>query len=35
LLAEQLAALRVSIEREFPQARAFLRPGFDGLITPH
>jgi hypothetical protein len=34
LLAEQLAALRVSIEREFPQARAFLRPGFDGLITP-
>ncbi len=34
LLADQLASLRVSIEREFPRARAFLRPGFDGLITP-
>jgi hypothetical protein len=34
LLADQLAALRVSTEREFPRARAFLRPGFDGLITP-
>lgn len=34
LLADQLASLRVSIEREFPRARAFLRPGFDGLVTP-
>jgi hypothetical protein len=34
LLADQLAALRVTTEREFPRARTFLRPGFDGLITP-
>jgi hypothetical protein len=34
LLADQLVAMRASIEREFPRARAFLRPGFDGLITP-
>jgi hypothetical protein len=34
LLADQLSALRAAVEREFPHARAFLRPGFDGLITP-
>jgi hypothetical protein len=34
LLADQLAALRAAVERQFPQARAFLRPGFDGLVTP-
>jgi hypothetical protein len=34
LLADQLGALRVSTEQEFPRARAFLRPGFDGLVTP-
>lgn len=33
-LAEQLASLRIEVERRFPQARAFLRPGFDGLVTP-
>jgi hypothetical protein len=33
-LAEQLAGLRVAIEARFPTARAFLRPGFDGLVTP-
>ena len=34
LLADQLATLRAAVEREFPRARAFLRPGFDGLVTP-
>ena len=34
LLADQLAALREAVEVEFPRARAFLRPGFDGLVTP-
>jgi len=33
-LADQLAQLRAAIERRFPRARAFLRPGFDGLVTP-
>jgi hypothetical protein len=33
-LAEQLAALRTAIEERFPRARAFLRPGFDGVVTP-
>ena len=33
-LAEQLAGLRVAIETRFPTARAFLRPGFDGVVTP-
>jgi hypothetical protein len=33
-LAEQLAQLRTIVERRFPRARAFLRPGFDGLVTP-
>jgi hypothetical protein len=33
-LADQLAALRAAIERRFPRARAFLRPGFDGRVTP-
>jgi hypothetical protein len=33
-LAEQLAALRTATEERFPRARAFLRPGFDGLVTP-
>src|SRR6266581_556395 len=28
LLADQMAALRAAVERQFPQARAFLRPGF-------
>jgi len=34
VLADQLGALRVAVERRFPTARAFLRPGFDGLVTP-
>ena len=34
LLADQLAALRAAVERRLPQARAFLRPGFVGLVTP-
>ncbi len=33
-LADQLAALRAAVEERFPRARAFLRPGFDGLVTP-
>ena len=33
-LADQLAALRTAVEERFPRARAFLRPGFDGLVTP-
>jgi hypothetical protein len=33
-LAEQLAELRIAVEGRFPRARAFLRPGFDGLVTP-
>jgi hypothetical protein len=33
-LAEQLAELRTAVEGRFPRARAFLRPGFDGLVTP-
>jgi len=33
-LAEQLAELRTAAEGRFPRARAFLRPGFDGLVTP-
>ena len=33
-LADQLAQLRAAIERRFPRARAFLRPGFDGVVTP-
>ena len=33
-LADQLAALRRTVEARLPHARAFLRPGFDGLITP-
>jgi hypothetical protein len=33
-LAEQLAGLRTAVEERFPRARAFLRPGFDGLVTP-
>jgi hypothetical protein len=33
-LAEQLAELRGAVEGRFPRARAFLRPGFDGLVTP-
>jgi hypothetical protein len=33
-LAEQLAQLRAAVERRFLRARAFLRPGFDGLVTP-
>jgi hypothetical protein len=33
-LADQLAALRTAVEDRFPRARAFLRPGFDGLVTP-
>jgi len=33
-LAQQLAQLRAAVERRFPRARAFLRPGFDGLVTP-
>jgi hypothetical protein len=33
-LAEQLAELRTAVERRFPRARVFLRPGFDGLVTP-
>lgn len=33
-LADQLAELRAAVERRFQRARAFLRPGFDGLMTP-
>ena len=33
-LADQLAALRTAVEQRLPYARAFLRPGFDGLVTP-
>jgi len=33
-LAAQLAALRTAVEERFPRARAFLRAGFDGLVTP-
>jgi hypothetical protein len=33
-LADQLAALRAAVEQRLPRARAFLRPGFDGLVTP-
>lgn len=33
-LAEQLVELRTAVEGRFPRARAFLRPGFDGLVTP-
>ena len=33
-LADQLAALRSAVEQRLPYARAFLRPGFDGLMTP-
>ena len=33
-LAEQLAALRAAVEQRLPFARAFLRPGFDAVITP-
>jgi hypothetical protein len=33
-LADQLAALRAAVEQRLPYARAFLRPGFDGLVTP-
>jgi len=33
-LAEQLAELRTAVEGRFPRARAFLRPGFDGLVGP-
>lgn len=34
LLADQLASLRTAVEQRLPLARAFLRPGFDGLVTP-
>ena len=33
-LADQLAALRRAVDTRFPRARAFLRPGFDGMVTP-
>jgi hypothetical protein len=33
-LAEQLAALRTAVEQRLPYARAFLRPGFDAVVTP-
>jgi len=33
-LADQLAVLRTAVEQRLPLARAFLRPGFDGLVTP-
>ena len=33
-LAAQLAELRAAVEGRFPRARAFLRPGFDGLVGP-
>lgn len=33
-LADQLAELRTAVEERLPYARAFLRPGFDGLVTP-
>lgn len=33
-LADQLAALRAAVEQRLPRARAFLRPGFDALVTP-
>ena len=33
-LADQLAALRTAVEQRLPYARAFLRPGFDGVVTP-
>jgi hypothetical protein len=32
-LADQLTELRAAVERRFLHARAFLRPGFDGLVT--
>jgi hypothetical protein len=32
-LAEALAELRMAVEQRLPYARAFLRPGFDALIT--
>ncbi len=32
LLAAHLAELRVAVEREFPDARRFLRTGFDGVV---
>jgi hypothetical protein len=32
-LADQLAALRTAVEQRLPRARAFLRPGVDGLMT--
>jgi hypothetical protein len=34
-LADRLAALRTAVEQRLPYARAFLRPGFDGVVTPH
>ena len=33
-LADQLAEMRTAVEERLPYARAFLRPGFDGLVTP-
>ena len=33
-LADHLAELRTAVEERLPHARAFLRPGFDGLVTP-
>jgi hypothetical protein len=33
-LADQLAGLRAAVEQRLPRARAFLRPGFDALVTP-
>ena len=32
LVADSLARLRAQVEVEFPQARAFVRPGFDELF---
>jgi hypothetical protein len=34
MLADHLAGLRRTVEGRFPHARAFLRPGFDALVTP-
>ena len=33
-LADQLATLRAAVEQRLPRARAFLRPGFDAMVTP-
>jgi len=29
MMADQLAQLRADVDREFPHARQFVRPGFD------